>query len=187
MEIEFIEDCHLYLKEGIIVPSVSEVLRFIFPDKYKGIPQKVLEEKAAFGTHIHEAIEAYESGKEYVLAPLEEVVFNQYLKLKKEHDIQVVSQEEIVSYEYDFCGRLDSISIVDGVETLLDYKTTSKLDKESLSWQLGMYQLAKGKSYARCACLWLPKKELGKIIDIKPKTKEEILEMLERYKKCMNV
>ena len=37
--IDFIEEQHIYLKDGIITPSVSEILHFIFPDKYKNVSQ----------------------------------------------------------------------------------------------------------------------------------------------------
>ena len=62
--IEFIEEGHIYLKDGIIVPSVSEILHHIFPDKYKGIPNWVMEKKAEYGTKVHYAIECLEQGKE---------------------------------------------------------------------------------------------------------------------------
>ena len=35
--IEFLEEPHLYLKNGILVNSVTQILQLIFPDKYKGI------------------------------------------------------------------------------------------------------------------------------------------------------
>ena len=66
-----------------------------------------------------------------------------------------------------------------GKHCLLDIKFTAELDKEYLSWQLGMYQLAKGIIYDKCYCIWLPKKELGQLVEIVPKTKEEILKKLE--------
>ena len=46
--LEFIEEGHLYLYEGVIIPSVSEILRFIFPNKYKDIPEEVLNRKAEY-------------------------------------------------------------------------------------------------------------------------------------------
>lgn len=180
--IEFIDESHTYIKNGIIVPSVSDILKFIFPNKYDGIPRHILNAKAEWGTHIHDAIEKYNNGEEFNLTPLEMQTFNEYVRLKKEHDIKVLSQEEMISYGYEYCGRLDSISIVDGYVTLLDYKTTSKLDKESLSWQLSMYALGKGQEYERYACIWLPKKERARIVDITPKPKKEILDMLEAYR-----
>lgn len=183
MEVEFIQEGHIYLVDGIITPSVSEIIRFIYPDKYSGIPQKVLEEKALFGTHIHHAIEDLEKGREVFLTDLEKVVFQQYLRLKEKHYIKSISQEEIVHYGYRYAGTLDSISMIDGQECIVDYKTTSRVDYESLSWQLGMYQLAKGKKYDKCYCIWLPKKELGKLIEIIPRTKDEIIGVLENYEK----
>ena len=168
--------------DGVITPSVSEILKFIFPNKYTNIPRSILDQKAEFGTHIHQAIEDYESGSGYQLTALELVVFEQYLKLKKRYDIQPISQEEIVAYGYEYCGRLDMTAFVDGVESLVDIKTTAQLDHESLAWQLGMYQLALGKVFARCYCVWLPKKDIGRLVEIKVKSKEEILEMLKRFK-----
>nr|DAG69095.1 MAG TPA: PD-(D/E)XK nuclease superfamily protein [Caudoviricetes sp.] len=183
MEVEFIEQGHIYLVDGIITPSVSEILRFIFPDKYKNVPPRVLEEKALFGTHIHEAIEAYEKGDEPILTDMERVTFSQYLKVKEEHQIKPLEMEEIVHYEDRYAGRLDMIAFVDGEVSMIDFKTTSKLDIESLEWQLGMYQLAKEKKYKKCYCLWLPKKDLGQLVEIDPKNKDDILEVLDRYEK----
>ena len=183
MEVEFIEQGHIYLVDGIITPSVSEILRFIFPDKYANVPPRVLEEKALFGTHIHEAIEAYEKGDEPILTDMERVTFSQYLKVKEEHQIKPLEMEEIVHYEDRYAGRLDMISYVEKKDKMIDFKTTSKLDIESLEWQLGMYQLAKEKKYKKCYCLWLPKKDLGQLVEIDPKNKDDILEVLDRYEK----
>lgn len=186
MEIEFIEAGHIYLVDGVITPSVSEILNFIFPGEYSSIPAAILAQKAEFGTHIHQAIEDFENGKEPKLTPLERVTFNDYLMLKERHNIQPIIQEEIIAYGDEFCGRLDAISMVDGEECLIDYKTTAELKCERLAWQLGMYQLAKGKTYAKCYCIWLPKNQVGELVEIKAKTKEEIIEMLERYKRWKN-
>lgn len=180
--IEFIYEGHIYLVDGIITPSVSEILRFIFPHKYSNIPRSILNQKAEFGSRIHKAIELYERKEEYELTALEQVVFNQYLKLKERHNIQVISQEEIVAYENEFCGRLDMTAWVDGIESLIDIKTTAQLHEDSLSWQLGMYQLAIGKEYEKCYCIWLPKKDIGRLVEVKPKSKAEILEVLKRFK-----
>ena len=55
--IEFLEEPHLYLKDGILVKSVTQILQLIFPDKYKGIDKKILSKKADFGTKGHVIIE----------------------------------------------------------------------------------------------------------------------------------
>lgn len=185
--IEFLEEPHLYLKNGILVKSVTQILQLIFPDKYKGINKAVLNRKAKFGTEGHTIIENLdvsdlEKAKEKILKIENkdlQICIREYLRLVKENEIVPLEQEQIISYKYLFCGTLDMTGIVKGKNCLLDIKFTSELDKEYLSWQLGMYQLAKGIEYDKCYCIWLPKKELGQLVEIIPKTKEEILKKLE--------
>ena len=45
-----------------------------------------------------------------------------------------------------------------------------------------MYALALNETFEKYYCIWLPKKELGQLVEIKPKTKEEILKKLEELK-----
>lgn len=185
--IEFLEEPHLYLKDGILVKSVTQILQLIFPDKYKGINKAVLNRKAKFGTEGHTIIENLdvsdlEKAKEKILKIENkdlQICIREYLRLVKENEIVPLEQEQIISYKYLFCGTLDMTGIVKGKNCLLDIKFTSELDKEYLSWQLGMYQLAKGIEYDKCYCIWLPKRELGQLVEIIPKTKEEILKKLE--------
>lgn len=156
------------------------------PDKYKGIPEHILRNKADFGTHVHEAIEAYENGKKYSLNPFEQLCFEQYLKLKVEHDIQPIEQEKLVHYKDKYAGRLDMIANVKGIKSLVDIKTTSKLDYEALAIQLGYYQLAEGTKFDKHYCLWLPKKDLGRLAEIEPMPEDELLEWLDKYEKSKN-
>lgn len=186
--IEFIDDGHIYLKNGIIVPSVSEIIKFIFPDKYSGIPNWVLEKKAEYGTVVHYAIECFEKGNELPkLNFYQELSMKEYKRLKNKYKIKVIEQETMVSYEYEYAGRLDMVAFVDGKACLVDIKTTATLDKESLSWQLSLYEFAYGKRFSALYCLWLPKNKLGKFEKIERKTKKEILEKLEEYKKWKKI
>ena len=50
--VEFISETHQYLINGIIVPSVSQILHFIFPDKYKNIDKAILNKKAEYGKEV---------------------------------------------------------------------------------------------------------------------------------------
>lgn len=185
--IEFLKEPHLYLKNGIIVKSVTQILELIFPDKYKGISKTILNRKAKFGTEGHSIIENLdvsdlEKAKDEILKIKNkdlQICIREYLRLVKENQIVPLEQEQIVSYKYLFCGTLDMTGLVKNKNCLLDIKFTSELDKEYLSWQLGMYQLAKGIKYDKCYCIWLPKRELGQLVEIIPKTKKEILKKLE--------
>ena len=159
----------------MIVPSVSEILHFIFPDKYKNVPKNVLNKKANYGTKVHEAIEKLEKDGQLDISKLnihQKIAIDQYIKLKNTFDIKVLEQEQIISYEYEYCGRFDMIAIVDGKKSLCDIKTTSILDIEYLSWQLSYYELAYGKKFEELYAIWLPKKDLGRVVIIERKSKK---------------
>lgn len=185
--LEFIENEHLYLKNGILVKSVTQILQLIFPDKYKNINSKILEKKSIFGTTGHEIIEHLDvSNPDIVKKTISsiqnkdlEICIREYVRLCKTFKIEPLEHEKRVSYKYLFAGTLDLIANVEGIESLCDIKFTAELDKEYLSWQLGMYALALGKEFKKYYCIWLRKKQLGQLVEILPKTKEEILKKLE--------
>ena len=186
VEIEFIEQTHQYLVDGMLVPSVSDLIKFIFPNKYSSIPPHILKAKAEFGTHVHDAIEKYEKCEDVELTLEEEICFSEYLALKEQFDIDPIEQETLVHFEDRYCGRLDMIANVSGVRSLIDIKTTAKLDKESLSWQLSFYNMAyltqNPKGYFdKYYCIWLPKGKMGQLVEITPKSISELMEVLDRY------
>lgn len=190
--IEFLEEPHLYLVDGVLVKSVTQILQLIFPNKYKGIDKSILNKKATFGTTGHSIIEHLdlkdvESVQNQLLSIKNkglEICIREYLRLVKKYKIEPLEHELKVSYKHIFAGTLDLIANVGGIESLCDIKFTAELDKEYLSWQLGMYALALGKEFHKYYCVWLPKKELGQLVEIEPKTKEEILEKLRELGVC---
>jgi len=186
--LEFIEENHIYLYDGMIIPSVSNILAFIFPDKYKDVPDYILNAKADYGTLVHKLTEEIDNGKTieeikqaYKFNYIIEASLNQHIRLKQEHMINPLSQEQRVCYKGLYGGTYDLEANVNGELSLIDKKTTAELDKEYLSWQLSYYELAKGKKYKRLYVEWLPKKGIGQFIEIKRKTKKELIEMLNKY------
>ena len=198
--IEFIEEEHIYLIDGVIVPSVSEILHFIFPNKYKDVPEHILESKAEYGTKIHESIEMYEANLKTMskeeafdvtiqakeLNYIQIASLKQYLKLKEEYNIKVLDQEQMIHFEDKYAGRFDMIANINNIYSLCDIKTTAELDKEYLSWQLSLYAYAYEKlnssnHFEKLYAIWLPKKGLGQIIEIERKSEKEILKVLEEY------
>lgn len=185
--LEFIENEHLYLKNGILVKSVTQILQLIFPDKYKNVDKNILNKKAIFGTTGHEIIEHLDVNNPDIvkktISSIQnkelEICIREYVRLCKTFKIEPLEHEKRVSYKYLYAGTLDLIANVDNIESLCDIKFTAELDKEYLSWQLGMYALALGKEFKKYFCVWLPKKQLGQLVEIEPKTKEEILKKLE--------
>lgn len=200
--IEFLQDSHTYLKDGIIVPSVTTLIKKIISDKYKGINKKTLDKASKIGTLGHKIIEDMCKSKmnlddmnkniEYLFKNKEinqelQISLREFVRLVKKHNIEVVENEVIVSYGYDFIGTADMFAYVDGNYSLIDLKFTSTFDREYLEWQLGFYNLASNRDFKKFYCFWLPKGKIGKIIEVIPKTKEEILEKVEELKKSKKI
>lgn len=183
--IEFIPEIHTYLVGGVIVPSVTTILKkTLFKDKYKNIPSYILNNKATFGNNVHKAIEL-DTGDD--LSLVERVSYEQWKKLQARHNIAPIEQETLVHYDDLYCGTLDMVAIVNDELVINDIKTTAKLDKEYLSWQLSFYKYAYenmgGQELVKAYATWLPKKELGEFVEIEFKTKEEVLELVREYER----
>ena len=94
--LEFDDETHRYIVNGIITPSVSKLLSLKFDD-YPNVPKAVLQAAADRGTEMHKAIEVYEkTGKE---SDLQE--FRNYLFLKKHFKIENIENELPVAYFED--------------------------------------------------------------------------------------
>ena len=57
--LEFFEAGHIYLVDGVIVPSITEILQSKFGGKYAHVSKAVLRAAADKGTAVHDAIERY--------------------------------------------------------------------------------------------------------------------------------
>ncbi len=184
--IEFIEEEHIYLCDGVIIPSVSEILHFIFPDKYKNVDINILKKKAEYGLEVHEAIEFIEQDKMLPELDLnQQFSIKQYLRLKDKFNIKVQAQEQMINYKNIYAGRFDMIATINDVLSLCDVKTTAQLDKEYLSWQLSFYELAfmsmYGTKFEKLYAIWLPKKRYGELVEIERKPISELLKVLKKF------
>lgn len=187
--LEFIEDGHLYLCGGVIIPSVSDLVKFQLADMYKGIPERILKKAADFGTSVHGYIEQMYTGKFDAEAfnfnrnidPNIKMAVRQAAKVMARNGMEVRNMEQMVAYNGRYAGRYD---ILTKDNQLVDIKTTSKLHVDALEIQLGLYYMALGMNKDIGYCLWLPKGQIGKIVEIKPWNHERCLDLLERYEKC---
>lgn len=188
--VEYIEDTHTYVVNGVIVPSVTQLLKYKFKDKYKDIPKYILENKAEYGTKVHKLIEIMNRADNFepIIEAVKEfdyVVANsleQYKKMYFANKIEALKQEEIIYNEY-LAGRYDLLANVNSTLSLLDIKTTAKLDKEYLSWQLSIYNWLGNLKVNKLYAIWLPKKDLGRLEEIKFKNDNEIKELINEWRK----
>ena len=185
-KIEFIEDTHTYLNEdGIIIPSVSELLRFKYPDGYAGIPEKVLKRKAKYGETVHKYIEMFVKGEITLeeinkkrIDPNIKIAVEQFETLRKMWAFHVKDMEQIVSWKGKFAGRYDILTIDD---LIIDIKTTSEIHEDWLRWQLSLYALALGIEKDFHYCIWLPKGKMGKVVQINALPKDEVMKLVKDY------
>jgi hypothetical protein len=145
--LEYLDDSHEYLVDGILVPSITTMLKSKFGGKYEGISKDTLQNASRLGTAVHEAIERM--CKEGVEAELPEV--RNFKFLQKQYGFEVMENEVPVILFYDdepvSAGRLDLVLMMDGKTGLADIKRTSTLDKEYLAYQLNLYRIAYTQSY----------------------------------------
>ena len=140
--LEYIDDTHIYLFDGVVVPSVTQLLQKKFGSKYDGIPKNVLERAAERGTALHNAIEDYEQNG--TVANLVEL--HNWIALKAEHEFQVMGNELplvlIKDVQAVAAGRCDLFLAKHGVFGLGDIKRTYRLDRQYLTYQLDLYRVA---------------------------------------------
>lgn len=145
--LEYFDDTHTYIYDGVILPSVTQIIKVKFGHKYDGVPAFVLQRASVKGTAVHSAIERYcKFDEESDLPELHNFKF-----LRDHYGFKVLDNEvPIVLFQDDkpvCAGRLDLVLEQDGKTGLADIKRTYNLDKEYLAYQLNLYRLAYQQCY----------------------------------------
>jgi hypothetical protein len=149
--LEFLEDTHTYLYDGVVLPSITQILKAKFGGKYDGIPKETLERAAERGSEVHKAIEDFE--KQGIDSDLTELRNWKFLK-KAYNFICLDNEVPVVLFRDDepiAAGRLDlvlgEVHGENGVIGLGDIKRTATLDKNYLAYQLNLYRIAYQQCY----------------------------------------
>lgn len=141
--LEYFDDSHQYLVDGVMVRSVTECLKMRFGNKYASVDHETLQRASERGTEVHEAIERYcTRGDESELPEVRNFKFLQ----KKYGFVVTCNERPVILFDDDepiLAGRYDMLlSLDDERYALADIKTTSTLDKEYLALQLNIYRIA---------------------------------------------
>jgi len=141
-KLTFDERTHTYQLDGQALISVTQVLKPISELEYGEIREDVLENAANRGTAIHFAIELY---NEYGIEEIDEE-YRGYLEAYKSflqtYHYQPIHNERQVVSELGYAGTVDCVAKVNGIVTVVDYKTTSKLNPRKVGLQLAAYRQA---------------------------------------------
>ena len=174
----FNEEEHTYTLNGIQLHGITGMLsRQLFADKYKDIPEYILQRAKERGTEVHKDCEFTDATG---LEP-QTTEGKNYLELRK--DFKVLANEYTVSDNEYFASNIDCVWEKDGEVILADIKTTSHLDEEYLSWQLSIYaylfELQNPKlKVSQLYGVWL-KGDKKKLVTINRRPTEEIIKLME--------
>lgn len=177
-ELAFDEKKHIYTVNGLFIPSVTTVMKPLSDDVYGGIDEQVLNRAAARGTAVHNAIENYVKFDIEDISPEHAGYFEAFLKWFKEHKVQPYGNEiRLYHKSLMYAGTTDMTASVDGIDTLVDFKTSAAVQKMLCGVQLEAYDRAiqshtGGKGFDRKAILHLKKDGSYQMIEYGPNDME---------------
>lgn len=136
--INFDEQTHTYTNEqGTELISVTTLLkRAGISPSYGFVKEDVLKAAAEKGTIVHKEIEDYIKKGEIGFT----TELHEFISYIKENNIEVLASEKVV-YDDKVAGTIDLIvKKPNGKITYVDFKTTSTIHTQSVSWQLSLYK-----------------------------------------------
>ncbi len=162
--LEYIDEIHAYLFNGEILPSVTQILKIKFGNKYDGISEKVLKRASELGTSMHQTIQNYE---EFNFDDVTSKELRNYKFLKKHFNWKVLKSEIPIIIFWNFeekrfatleeiengigvpvaCGRLDQLIEIENEKGINDLKRTSTFDKEYIAYQTNIYRIGVLQTY----------------------------------------
>lgn len=147
--LEYYDNTHTYLLDGVQLPSITQILKIRFGAKYDRVDRETLKRAAERGTAAHEAIEKYcTQGIESDLIEVRNFKFLQRL-----YDFTVIENEvPVILFKNQkpiAAGRLDMVIRIGDRLGGADIKRTATLDKEYVAYQLNLYRIAYKQTYGK--------------------------------------
>lgn len=121
----FDETKHQYTENGLIIPSVTQIIEAAGLSDLTWIPKEVLEEKSDLGKKVHKTTELYDLGI-LDLDSLHETLrgyLDSWIKFRKDYGFEPEEIEKQCFHPlYKFAGRVDRV----GKRILVDIKSGTK-------------------------------------------------------------
>lgn len=175
---------HTYTLNGKELHGITGFIRdIIFPEKYKFVKPEVLEAAAKRGSEIHKGLEMINIG----FNPAEyRPEYRSYRRIIETFDLNPLCGEYTVTDGDFFATNIDCVYTRKDEIIIVDYKTTSKLDIDYLTWQLSvcayLFELQNPHLKVNViAGMWL-KHEYSDYVVLQRKSDEEVEEFLSAAK-----
>lgn len=168
--LKFYDVGHIYEYNGVVIPSVSELLRFLSREVYGDIDKYILDRATERGTAVHSATQALDEDGSVDVPDNIAGYVAAYAKFRREHATEWrYIEKPIAEPEMLYAGTIDRAGMVDGEKVILDIKTNAAVKKMLVKAQLNGYvKLAEtiGFHPERLYCLQLMKDGKYRLYDV---------------------
>jgi hypothetical protein len=133
---------HTYRRGGVVLPSVTQVLKWVGVYNLDMVDPAILEEKAELGNAIHRAIliDFYQRG---IALPVDDpdigIYCTAWQEMLKLLPLEVHETELVIHGEEGYAGTVDILGRLAGEWAVGDLKSTTKLNHEALAMQTAGY------------------------------------------------
>jgi len=129
-DLTFDHEHHIYRLNGVVMPSVTQVISAAGLSNYDHVPADVLQAACEFGANVHKACE-YSDKWSLDLASLDPALapyLSAWVKFLSDYSAEVVEIEApLYSPKYKFCGTPDRIAYIGGRLFVIDIKTATTI------------------------------------------------------------
>lgn len=171
MTLEFNEEKHEYRLNGVVLPSVTQIIKPLY--SYDGISSAILEYAAGRGRAVHKAVELWSQNTldDTTIDPVIVPYLEAWKKFALEKCFIVTASEQHLAHPHmKYAGTPDAEGLINKEEWLVDIKAVAELHA-SVGVQLAAYAALIGKPSIRRAAVQL--KPDGKYIFQEYKNKSD--------------
>ena len=160
----FDKERHTYELRGSILKGVTPIVKWMFPETYRDIPEEVLNKAAEYGSLIHSKIELADT---VGIVDDECKPLMDYIALKEKYGLTTHSNEFLVDDGFAIASSIDLVfdKNMAGEYPLADIKTTSSIHVNNVTLQLSIYAMLfeaqTGQKAGELFVVWLPKPQYG--------------------------
>ncbi len=150
--VEFYPSDHHYVYEGVVLPSITTLLKKVYGDTYASVNPEMLQRSATYGTQVHEElsslIEMRKKGADIKgivdSGVLHQEAQNYFNFVEPIYKVEPLMTEKIVVLRNKegkpvAAGRFDLLAKINGKTGICDFKTTSSIHRQLVTAQLNLY------------------------------------------------
>lgn len=153
--VEFYPIDHRYVYNGVVLPSITTLLKAVYGDTYASVNPVLLKRSADYGTQVHNELQSLIDMRsegieieDLVASPTtHQETKNYFTFIEPIYKVKPIMTEKIVILcdkvgKPVAAGRFDLLAEVGEKLALVDFKTTSSVHLELVTAQLNLYAIA---------------------------------------------